>query len=305
MTIRPSIVICTYDRYDVLPLCLEALSADVASSAGGVEVLIVDNTPPAKRREVDLFDDFKLHIADRPGLSNARNIGVRETSGDVIVFLDDDATVHPGFISALKTGFDRAPQAMVMGGKTVPAFPDATPPAWFSDKLLGYLSCIDLGAELRPLKQGEFVVGANVAFRREVFDKHGLFDVALGRTGSKHLLSNEEIELLHKVGLDYVFYNPHQAVDHHIPAGRLSAQWFRKRVYWQAISDLVGDLTYITLKDALSEYGALQMRLPPEKRGLGFLHAEPGSPEEMQTQMRLIYLSALFAAEGFPPLADG
>lgn len=287
MTIRPSIVICTYDRYDILPLCLAALHDDAAAH-GDVEVLVVDNTPPSKRKDIDLPDGFSLHLADRPGLSNARNIGVSETAGDVIVFLDDDATVHPGYVAALKTGFDRAPQAMVMGGRTDPAFPDAAEPHWFSEKLLGYLSCIDLGPELRPLEQGEFVVGANIAFRRQVFDQHGLFDTALGRTGSKNLLSNEEIELLQKVGLEAVFYNPHQIVDHHIPAGRLTPQWFRKRVYWQAVSDLVGDLTWISTRDALKEIGSIQMRLPPEKRGLGFLHAAPASPEEMQMQMRMI-----------------
>ena len=303
MTIRPSIVICTYDRYDVLPICLDALHRDVGSLSEQVEVLVVDNTPPSSRKPFALPDGFKLHLADRPGLSNARNIGVETTSGDVIVFLDDDATVHPGYVDALKRGFDRAPGAMVMGGKTVAAFPDATPPAWFSDKLLGYLSCIDLGGDLRPLKAGEFVVGANVAFRREVFEKFGLFDVALGRTGSKNLLSNEEIELLQKVGLEKVYYNPLQVVDHHIPRSRLSAAWFRKRVYWQAISDLVGDMRYTSNEAALREIGEIQMKLPPNKRGLGFLHSEPGSPDEMIMQIRLIYLTAMLGSDGYPTVS--
>ena len=186
--------------------------------------------------------------------------------------------------------------------RSPPSIPisDATPPAWFSDKLLGYLSCIDLGSQLRPLKKGEFVVGANVAFRREVFDKFGLFDTALGRTGSKTLLSNEEIELLQKVGLDKVYYNPDQIVDHHIPRGRLNAAWFRKRVFWQAISDLVGDLRYTSNEDALREIGEIQMKLPPNKRGLGFLHSDPGSPDEMAMQIRMIYLTTLLGSDGYP-----
>lgn len=301
MTKTVSIVICTYDRYDVLPVALAALASEYSNARGNVEVLIVDNTPIEKRLPIPIFEDFEIMISDRPGLSHARNLGIQNTRGDIIAFLDDDAEVAPGYLDALMEGFDRMESAQAIGGCTRPVFP-FTRPEWFSDSLLGYLSCIDLGHEFRALRKGEFVVGANVAFRRDVFDMYGLFDANLGRNGSKTLMSNEESALMNAIGHDKVFYNPKQQVLHHIPPDRLTTEWFRKRVFWQGVSDIVGNMRYLSKEVVLSDFGALQLGLAPEDRGLGFLVRTPKSSEQFSAQLKMIYLLTMLGSDGFPDL---
>ena len=302
MSTQLSIIICTYDRYDMLPVALNSLAEECARSSLKAEILVIDNTPAEKRKPIPAFDGFKVLVSDRPGLSNARNIGIQNTRGEVIAFLDDDAEVLPGYLDALVGGFDQNESALAIGGCTKPVFPFDRP-VWFSDSLLGYLSCIDLGTECRPLTKGEFVVGANVAFRRDVFRSFGLFDANLGRNGSKTLMSNEETSLMNAIGHDKVFYNPKQIVLHHIPPDRLKPDWFRRRVFWQGISDIVGDMRYITRDAVLEEFGALQLRLPPEDRGLGFLVKTPQTSDQFSAQLQLIYLLTMLGSDGFAAVA--
>ena len=129
-------------------------------------------------------------------------------------------------------------------------------PSWFYPELANYLSCIDWGGEPRPLKSEEWIVGANMAFRRSVFNKFGLFDTTLGRKGTRSLLSNEEVALMRAIGWAQIFYIPDMVADHIIPNERIRIDWFRKRVFWQAISDVLAgvdtiefDAAFLTLRD--------------------------------------------------------
>ena len=126
-----------------------------------------------------------------------------------------------------------------MGGRVDPLYAGDELPAWYDERLASYLSCIDWSVTPRFLREGEWVVGANIVFRRSVFDTYGMFDVNLGRRGAASLLSNEETALLARLGIHRVFYDPAARVQHVIPVERLTRRWFRRRVYWQAISDLV------------------------------------------------------------------
>jgi hypothetical protein len=79
-----------------------------------------------------------------------------------------------------------------------------------------------------------------MAFRKEVFESIGEFNIDLGRKKTS-LLSNEESDLferISKMGLQ-VFYEPSAVLYHRIPKDRVSLKWIRERSYWQGISDVV------------------------------------------------------------------
>ncbi len=292
-------VICTHDRYDALANSIDRLLS-TADFSGRCELLIVENTTPARRRPIPLppRGNVRRTVCETQGLSAARNHGIAEAAGDIIAFLDDDALVEPGWCAGILRRMDEDARVLALGGKVVPHYDGDELPRWYDDSLAGYLSCIDWGATPRYLRPGEWVVGANIAFRRDVFAQHGLFDVNLGRRGTASLLSNEETALLARIGLDRVFYDPEIAVRHVIPIERLTARWFRRRVYWQAVSDLVAGHVRDDDPHLRREYGDAIAQLEPEHRNLNALTFEPQDAPTFALQLRAIYLAAVVLGGG-------
>ncbi len=295
-----SVIICSYDRYDLLAQAVSAVLDCPSFSPKTMELVVVENTPKAQRRPIELGKGGRLVVCEETGLSHARNAGLDTALGEIVAFVDDDAMIHDGWCAAVIGAFEAHPRAAVCGGKTLPRYTAAPKPIWFYDELPRYLSCIDWGEEVRPLRPGEWIVGANMAFRRDVFDKAGRFDPALGRKGVGSLLSNEEIALLRKVGRDRVFYVPDMVVDHMVPDERITLEWFRKRVFWQAVSDALSGEAFLTAQEAASELHKIVSRTPAEIRGHRLRSYAPGSPAALKDQLRAIYADTILMADGFP-----
>ncbi len=107
-----SIIICTRHRPRDLAACLDAVASEIAA---GREVIVVDNGP----------DDETLAVAQRagarylaepvPGVSRARNRGIAAATGEVAIFVDDDARPEPGWADMLLRRFDDPAVAAVTG----------------------------------------------------------------------------------------------------------------------------------------------------------------------------------------------
>lgn len=296
---RLSVIICTYDRYSDAQECVEALRRSKTFDEGTVEIVVVDNTPPSRRKEFTAIAPIaRIVPCDVPGLSVARNEGIARSSAELIAFLDDDARPQDGWCRAVLAAFDANPGAMGCGGKTLPIFESETFPPWFYPELSSHLSCIDWGDTMRALQRGEWIVGANMAFRRSAFKEHGLFDPSLGRKGTASLLSNEEISFIEKCGSGNVVYVPDMVAGHRIPVNRIRLDWFRKRVFWQAVSDILSSSVWMSRDEASAALNRATVNAPAEYRGLKLLQYEPRSPDEMKEQLNAIYAYALLMSEG-------
>ena len=294
-----SVVVCTYQRYDALADCLLALRSKIQTAPADLyEVVVVDNTPASARRSSKQFKADKWTVCDELGLSNARNAGIAVADGEIIAFIDDDAIAVPEWCQEVIGAFDRNPDAVAVGGKVVPQYPNDRCPSWMTPKLSEYLSCIDWGDREHVLRSGEWIVGANMAYRRSVFEGDNLFDPGLGRKGNLGLMSNEEIAVIRRIGRERIVYSPKMLVRHVIADSRLNQTWFRKRVFWQAISDQLAGVDVPPIDSVWKEFRSLVPRLPAERRNLLGLAAECGNAEEFSVQLRQLHLIALLLADG-------
>lgn len=257
-----SVVICTYNRGDILGETLASYAALAAASPARVELLIVDNhSSDASARIAQAFvagrSDARYLFEATPGLSHARNTGIREAQGEIIAFADDDVFFEAGWLDALLRAFATWPEAGCVGGKTLPHFEAGTPP-WLHETLLYMYGSTDSGEAEAWMDYPKHPFGVNMAFRREVFQRIGGFDPRLGRIGDS-LLSGEESDIfrrVHEAGFR-TRYIPDALLRHRIPASRTDPDWVLQRSYWQGISDVV----FRQLHEPLGRIGLLRQAL--------------------------------------------
>lgn len=241
---RISIVICTYNRAAVLKETLNSFFQMTLPPENEFELLIVDNNSNDATAEVIRTLEIiypkllRYTFESKPGLSNARNTGIREAQGQIIAFVDDDVFFGTTWLIETLNIFKLNPHAHCMGGKSIPQFAGGRP-EWVTDDLLILYGSTNSGEEIKKMIYPEHPFGLNMAFRREVFDTLGNFGTHLGRK-KNNLLSNEEADFflrMHNAGLT-VLYTPNALIHHRIPIDRVHKDWVISRFYWQGVSDI-------------------------------------------------------------------
>src|ERR1043165_2949912 len=182
-----SIIISTYNRSDMLP---GALKSVLAQEAGDVryELVVVDNNSTDKTREVvesfiaEGHGNVRYILEGKQGLSHARNAGIAAARAPLIGFTDDEVRAAPSWVASIRRAFDERPEVDFVGGKVLPQW-EREPPAWLTHKHWSPLAIVDHGEEQFYVDTEKQIclVGANLAFRREVFDEVGLFKPDLQR----------------------------------------------------------------------------------------------------------------------------
>jgi GT2 family glycosyltransferase len=178
-----TVAVCTRERPNDLRRCLESLSRLDHPS---LDVLVVDNAPTSNAADsvVRDFSGFRYVCEPRPGLNWARNRAILEARGEIIGYIDDDAFVDPGWAYAVASVFNENAEVMAVTGLVLPQ-ELATEAQVFFEQYGGF------GCGFRRRRfdwssgrswRGEMMecgTGANMAFRRSVFERIGLFDPAL------------------------------------------------------------------------------------------------------------------------------
>lgn len=270
--LKISAVICTHNGGKYLNRAIESL-IDQSLPKELYEIIVVDNrsTDNTKAIVESLFgkaQNLRYCYESRIGLSHARNRGIEEAKGEIIVYMDDDAYACRDFLLKYVEAYENvSPKPDAAGGKILLDW-EVPKPAWFPDSMQRCLTYIDYSQEPRFLdfRKYEYPFGANMSFLKETLIRLGGFDVNLGRVG-KRLLSNEEKELffkMHERGLK-VYYLPEAGVHHAVTKQRVSKDFLFKRQYWQGISDVVWYYTHASKSDhrgkALYYFKMLRERL--------------------------------------------
>jgi GT2 family glycosyltransferase len=216
-----SVIVCTRERPHELAACLRALAAQ---SAPLREVIVVDNSAGGSARAVAAqHPGVRCVHEPRPGLSIARNAGLAACSTELVAFTDDDVEVHPDWGRELVRAFRDAPQADAVTGLVLPASLRTEAQRFFQFGMGGFgASFLPLHFDQRffadALPHGPQVwrigAGANMAFRRRVFDRVGGFDERLGAGAAG---CSEDSELWYRVLAEggVCLYEPRAVVFHH------------------------------------------------------------------------------------------
>src|SRR3954470_10407998 len=217
------VAVCTNRDPDAVAESLEALRAQVPADR---LVLVLSGVGG------DGYEAPNVVLEPAGGLSRARNRALEwAAAADVLAFVDDDAVVSDGWYDALTRRWDEAPADVVcIGGPIRPRF-SVPPPSWFSDGIEHVLTLLDRGPEVRDLDPAvEAVYGANISFRVAPLQALGGFDPGLGHSGAR-VWFGEEDEVQRELARrgNRVRYVPDAAVEHVIPAERLTRGSFLRR----------------------------------------------------------------------------
>ncbi|MBK5189471.1 MAG: glycosyltransferase, partial [Gemmatimonadaceae bacterium] len=175
-----SVAVCTRDRPLELASCLDAIGRLSTTPA---EIIVVDNAPSSDATE-RLVRERYPHVRyvrdDRPGLDRARNHAIAESRSEIIAFTDDDVIVDAGWVRALAEIFADAPHVSAVTGLVIPYELESQAQQNF-EHYGGFGRGFSRAWHVAGHHHGagRFGTGANMAFRRTLFDEIGLFDPGL------------------------------------------------------------------------------------------------------------------------------
>ncbi len=284
-----SVVICTRNRARKLEQCIHHFGEVGIDRGLKWELIVVDNnSEDDTAKVVDRLQQrsdlpIKYMFERRKGLSNARNRGISEAQQQLIAFIDDDCLVDQDWFASILTEFVRDPSLSILGGRVDLANPNDWPISIrpFSDKM--EISSIE---ELSAL-----MIGCNMVFARQVFDRIGLFDPSLGK--GTRVRSAEDIDFLYRALKSdlKILFSPnvlvYHAHDRSSPAvvERVKAEYVRGRGAFYCKHILRGDKQILKLA-----YWEIIELVKEQRHGL---HAE-GSRILPSKQLRELATGALF-----------
>ena len=239
-----SVILCTYNRDKYIYNVLKSVAENDYPHDQYEIVLVNNNSTDGTENECRRFQTdypdirFRYFIETNQGLSYARNCGIRNAQGDLLVYVDDDATVNTEYLRTYSDFFTHHPEAVAAGGPILPVY-ETKEPEWMTHYTRQLITGkLFLGNNQREFPHGAFPGGGNACYRKSVFDTVGLFNVELGRKGNS-LIGAEEKDLFDKMtthGMHF-YYLPNAILYHIIPPHKLTQDYFDRLTYSIGVSE--------------------------------------------------------------------
>ena len=231
------------------------------------------------------YNNIELVYNEGPGGASAnRNLAIPRAKGDIIAFVDDDAVLSPDWVAEIIRSFDDDSSVIGVKGPILPLWQDKKE-EWVPPEFFWIFSCT--AGELNEKTEVRNGYCTNLSFRKEAFDKAGLFNIGLGvkgrGKGGWQEPGAEETELAIRIrdatGKRIVF-NPKIIVQHKVYAYRLSGSFISRRAFWEGYGKALLKMKFKSAgkKSGVltTEYSLLRKiisyRLP---RSLGLLFRKP------------------------------
>lgn len=233
--VQLSVIVCSYNRAQFIEQNLSHLlnqSADYER----YEVVFVNNN--STDGTGDIAKEFQKHYGQlnlryfnetNQGLSHARNRGIVEARAPYVAFIDDDAFANENYVTQCIEFFENHENALAIGGRIWPVYESGSAPNWMNPFMQTLVAAQDFGNQVKPFSKNKFPIGANMAFRKSVFEKVGMFDPDLGRKGD-NLEGGEEKDLFKRIRKlnGEVLYCPTVSVEHFIPQFRVRTDYIKR-----------------------------------------------------------------------------
>jgi GT2 family glycosyltransferase len=216
--LKTTVIVATHDRPESIRRLLASLAPELAT--GSREIIIAENgTPTPMQLSVEGAPLKHLH-EPRAGKCRIQNRAIGDATGELLVFLDDDLAVAPGYLAAVEEFFDTHREFAAMKGRILPAEdPEKKvgPMAVYLD-----LPIADHGDEVIEVRG---VLGANMAFRTDAIARVGPFDERLGPGAGGHEEETEMSQRLRRAGFR-IGYAPKALVYHEVDPSRANRERF-------------------------------------------------------------------------------
>jgi len=164
---KVSVVVCVYNGERTIDACLASLQK---LNYPNYEVIVVnDGSTDGTRQIAETYDYIRLVNQENRGLSEARNVGIRTSRGEIIAFTDADCMADPDWLTYLAARFRSSDFGAVGGPNLSPA----------DDSLIASCVAVSPGAPTHVLlddEVAEHIPGCNMAFRREALKAINGFD---------------------------------------------------------------------------------------------------------------------------------
>jgi len=239
---KVSVIICTYQRGKKLADTLIAVAQQTLPKEE-YEVIVVNNDPDDQDIGSFVATVRSNEFADQPGhlrflhcpmlgLSHARNAGIAESQGEILLFLDDDSIAHNDVLESYWKAYKDHPNAGVIGGHIMVSPPHSMQIPW-KEGFQRYWSQFVTGNEeyTAVTNWWEYPWGANWSARREVMLRIGGFRSRYGRKG-RDFSGGEEIvaaSLIEKLGYSIAIL-PHAVVIHQVEVDRFTLKHLKRTI---------------------------------------------------------------------------
>jgi len=224
-----SVVIASHRPGEILTKCVESLWAQWVRP---LEVIIVVDTEEEAHELEPLLllnSHTKIYYSCATGPTEARNLGIEKSTGDIIAFIDDDAIAGNEWIEYIIRTFSLT-TCDIVGGEVSPMFTGGVivPEKWWW--IIGCTS--DEPPTFRP-------ISCNMAVSREAFIKYGMFK-EVGLTRMEYPMS-EETEFVQRVLAmgGCVAWNDDLKVYHNVPKERTTLSYMMTRAYREGVGKSV------------------------------------------------------------------
>jgi len=235
-----TVAICTRNRAPSLERAVRSVVEELARSRWASDpqfcLLVVDNgstdgTAECVRRLQQSEPRLRYVLEPTAGIAVARNRALAALETEVVVFIDDDETVCPGFIEAHMDTYEQQPGCVAVGG-AMDLYFDTGAPRWVSPALMGLYSSYPVSeGTCRPLEPRENPpFGGNLSLLAAAAHECGGFDPAFGRVDTS-LVGGEEtvlLEALRSAGNE-IWLTGAARIRHHVPAERARLAWVLRR----------------------------------------------------------------------------
>jgi len=235
-----SVVVCTHrtDHYEEVTRAVDSL---LKQTHPEIEIIVVVDGVEESYQKMILHYGSQSHIrviaTERSlGAFGAANVGVKAARGEIVAFMDDDAIAERTWVENLIDAY-REFDAIAVGGKILPVWCFGRPD-YLPEEMDWLVGVTHEGFAEENAVEVRNTFGPNMSFRREVFERIGLFNEELAFAPPFYIQGAEADfgwRMKQELGKG-VIYNPEAVVYHQVSQSKVKVRALLKRAFCQGYS---------------------------------------------------------------------